>query len=318
MPDRAGIVTASSLNLRPTPSTEQPPLAGLPRGTRVEILDRQDAWLHVRAGEQEGFVSAEFVRVVDPTPAAGFLLEREDLQNVPLEPTARITLPAAPTPSQRTVARAWNSNGGLVAAVSDIVEAPSAAAVAVLCVESSGEPFAPDGRMILRFENHIFFREWGKKHPEEFQAHFLFDEEEHFKGHQFRENPGDPFQPFHGTQAGEWRVFAFARTLDEPAAIRSISMGLAQVMGFNFHLVGYESPREMFDAFQAGVRFQILGMFDFIKGPGTTSRMLEALQQHRFDQFAALYNGPGQVPEYTARLERHFEACQNLLSTTPA
>jgi hypothetical protein len=314
MPDQTGLVTASSLNLRPTPSTELPPITGLPRGTRLEILDRQENWLHVRAGDQEGFVSADFVRFLDPTPAAGFLCERDDLRDVPLSPARPITLPASPTPSQRTVARSWNASGGLLGAVSDLVEVPAAASLAVLCVESSGEPFAPDGRMILRFENHIFFREWGRQNPDRFQAHFRFDEEERFRGHQFRSDPSGPFQGFHGDQGAEWRVFEFARSLDEAAAIRSISMGLSQVMGFNHPLLGYDSPREMFDAFQSGARFQILGMFDFIKGPGTTSRMLEALRSRQFDQFASLYNGPGQVPEYAARLDRHFEAGQALLA----
>lgn len=314
MPDRIGVVTASTLNLRPTPSTDQAPLAGLPRGTRLQVLDRQDSWLHVRAGDQEGFVSAEFVRIVDSNPAAGFLRERDDLRSAPLPPDRRITLPAAPSSSQRNVARAWNSEGGLVAAVSDVVEIPAAASIAVLCVESSGEPFGPDGRMTIRFENHIFFREWGKNHPDTFNDHFRFDPEKRFKGHQSRATPDAPFQSFHGNQTSEWRVFEFARNLDEPAAIRSISMGLAQVMGFNFHQLGYESPRDMFDAFQADVRFQILGMFDFIKGSGTTSRMLEALQRQDFQLFASLYNGPGQVAEYAARISGHVEACENLLA----
>jgi hypothetical protein len=314
MPDRIGLVTASSLNLRPAPSTDQDPLAGLPRGTRLQVLDRQDSWLRVRAADLEGFVSADFVRIIDSNPAAGFLRERDDLRNAPLLPGRLIILPAAPNSSQLDVARAWNSEGGLVAALSDAVEIPAAASIAVLCVESSGEPFAADGRMIIRFENHIFFREWGKNHPDKFNDHFRFDPDEHFKGHQFRDTPDAPFKAFHGRQPGEWKAFEFARNLDEPAAIRSISMGLAQVMGFNFHQLGYESPRDMFDAFQADVRFQILGMFDFIKGPGTTSRMLEALQRQDFQLFASLYNGPGQVAEYAARISGHVEACENLLA----
>jgi hypothetical protein len=316
MAELAGIVTASTLNLRPTPSTDQPPLAGLPRGTPVEILERRDSWFRVRALGQEGFVHTDFVRLLDPSPAAGFLRERDALRTIPLDPSPqrRIALPANPTVAQRTVARSWNASGGLVGAVSEVVDVAPAAAVAVLCVESSGDAFGPDGRMVIRFENHIFFREWGKDHLDVFREHFRFDDEERFKGHQFRASPAEPFGGFHGVQEAEWRVFGFARALDEPAAIRSISMGLAQVMGFNHHRLGYESPREMFDAFQEDARFQILGMFDFIKGPGTTSQMLQALQQRRFDQFAALYNGPGQVPEYAARLERHFEACQSLLA----
>ena len=77
--------------------------------------------------------------------------------------------------------------------------------------------------------------------------------------------------PFHGNQNLEWQVFEFARNLNEPAAMRSISMGGPQIMGFNHSRIGYDSAREMFDTFQADIRYHVLGLFDFIKGSGTTS-----------------------------------------------
>src|SRR5581483_2584628 len=107
MPEGTGVVIASALNLRSTASTDRPPITSLPRGSRLEILARQDAWLRVRAsgstGPLEGFVHSDFVRILDPAPAAGFLRERPDLQAAPLEPPPdrRITLPAAPAASQR-------------------------------------------------------------------------------------------------------------------------------------------------------------------------------------------------------------------------
>jgi hypothetical protein len=66
-------------------------------------------------------------------------------------------------------------------------------------------------------------------------------------------------------------------------------------MGYNHGAIGYDSAEEMFDAFSSGIRYQILGMFDFIKGTGSSSRMVQALERGQFDQFASFYNGPGQA-----------------------
>ena len=311
---RTGLVTATSLNLRPSPSTAEPAITQLPRGDRLEILDRLGNWYRVRAAGGEGFVYADFVRLLDPTPVAGFLRDREDLRGIPLEPSPdrRLNAAAGLPPLQRVVSRAWNLQGGLVEAVGNVVEIPAAAAVAVLCVESGGQTSAPDGRMIIRFENHVFFQQWGKANPEPFHVHFYFDPEEPWRRHKFRERPAQDFADFHGDQSQEWRVLALARGLSEPAALRSISMGAPQIMGFNYARIGYDSVREMFEDFQSHPRFQILALFDFIKGPGATSPLLEALQRRRFDDFAALYNGPGQAAEYSARLQVHFEAFQGL------
>jgi len=115
--------------------------------------------------------------VVETEPAAGFLFERDELQGVPLPPAAAglIKLPSGCTAAQKTVAQTWNSQGALLQALSDTVGLEPAAAVAVLCVESGGKGFADDGRMVIRFENHVFWDKWGKVHADVFNAHFRFN-----------------------------------------------------------------------------------------------------------------------------------------------
>ncbi|HZD06544.1 MAG TPA: N-acetylmuramidase domain-containing protein, partial [Longimicrobiales bacterium] len=168
----------------------------------------------------------------------------------------------------------------------------------VLDVESGGTAFGADGRLVIRFENHVFWRRWGRDHPEVFQRHFAFDAGRPWQGHRYREAGSGPFAGFHGRQSGEWEAFELARSLDEGAALLSVSMGLPQIMGFNHARLGYGSPKAMFDRFSADVRTHLLGLFDFIKGAGTTSSMLEALRTGRFEHFAARYNGPGQAARY--------------------
>ncbi len=305
----AGVVTASRLNVRPGPSTARPPIGSLPRGTTVDLLERSGAWYRIRYGEFEGFVHGDFVRPLEELAAAGFLRERPELAQLPLEPPEEKRIAPAPslTSRERLVARTWNQSGGLLAPLSELIRIETGAALAVLTVESGGKAFGADGRMTIRFENHVFWREWGQANGALFAGYFRFDPAKPWTGHQFRLSPTEPWQSFHGNQEAEWRVFELARGLHEVAAQRSISMGAPQIMGFNYAKVGYESVGEMFEAFRADVRFQILGLFDFIKGPGTTSPLLVALQRGRFTDFAAGYNGPANAAEYAARLENDFE-----------
>ncbi len=317
MSETVGVVTASVLNLRAEPSTDGEVVGKLERGSRVTVLEPAGAWYRVAAGDLEGFVHGDWLTVLDASPAAGFLRDREDLVSVPLAPAdaERIAIGPGFTAVQRQAAGTWNGQGGLLGTLSGAVRVPAAGSVAVLCVESGGRGFGADGRMVIRFENHHFWKWWGEAHAETFAEHFRFDRDKRWLGHELRAGDAEPWSKVHTGQAGEWRVFDFARGLDEAAAIRSISMGGPQILGSNHHLLGYDSPREMFDRFQADVRFQILGLFDFVKGPGTTSPMLEALRRGRFEEFASRYNGSGQAAEYGERIRSSFEAFEAVRPT---
>jgi len=94
--------------------------------------------------------------------------------------------------------------------------------------------------------------------------------------------------------------------LNEAAAIKSISMGLPQIMGFNHAAIGYDSASQMCDNFQTDIRYHVLGLFDFLRGAGTSSPMLQALQRNQFELFAAKYNGPGQAAKYGEWIEDHY------------
>jgi hypothetical protein len=166
--------------------------------------------------------------------------------------------------------------------------------------------------MIIRFENHVFFNHWGQHMSDRFQQHFRFDPNSPWQKHQWRPNPNTPWRDFHGKQDGEWAVFDFARTLDDRAAKLSISMGLPQIMGFNFATIGYASAQEMFEAFSTSERAQLLGFFDFVCGPSANPQRQIALQEGNFEAFATRYNGPGQAAKYGSLLREAFTAFQAL------
>lgn len=309
MPNATAVVTATVLNLRLDASIDHPPVGRLPRGTRVEILERHGAWYRVDSPDGEGFVHGDFVVLLDLEPAVGFLHERPELHDIPLEVSEADRLNTGPGSSfkEGVVARTWNGKGGLLGVLSDVVSVADAASVAVLIVESSGSGFGNDGRLKIRFENHVFWLRWGRDHPDVFDRHFRFDPSRRWQGHRFRVDEQADWEEFHDRgQTGEWRAFEHARALDEHAALCSISMGASQVMGFNHHMIGYGSPLSMFDRFREHERFHILGLFDFIKGAGSTSPMLEALRRRQFTEFATHYNGNGQAAMYGASIREYF------------
>ncbi|HET6272949.1 MAG TPA: N-acetylmuramidase domain-containing protein [Bacteroidota bacterium] len=316
MPGLTGVVTATTLNVRPEPTTLKQPIGTLKRGISVSILDRAGGWFKIPWSGAAGYVHGDYLTIQDSNPAAGFFHEEDDLKIVPLPPKEfeRIDVSSSFSPIQRLVARTWNSQGGLLEILSDRVGIEPATTVAVLCVESGGKGFNADGSMIIRFENHVFWREWGKTNAALFAAHFAYDQTKGWRDHKFREKSNGKWREFHGDQQLEWRVLEFARTLHDSAALRSISMGGPQIMGFNHARIGYDSVHSMFNTFRNDIRYQTIALFDFLQGPGTTSPMVVALQRKKFNDFASMYNGPGQAAMYGERIQTHAETFSSLIS----
>ena len=315
-----GICTADVLRIRRGPATSFAPLGQLARGDRFEVVGTAGAWYRIRRDSLEGFVHGDFVRLVDPAPTPDYLKDRPELQQaaLPASITTQIRPLSGLGAAEKRAASAWNSYGGLLQSCGSILGVDPRTAIAVLLVESSGAGFAPDGRLIIRFENHQFWDYWGKHDPVRFQRFFRFDASRRWLAHQFRTTLTGAWRDVHVNQDSEWKTLAFARTLDENAALRSISMGLAQIMGFNHPRLGYDEVRVMFDAMQADVRFQLLGFFDFLRGDGTGSPMIDSLQRNRLAAFASLYNGAGKAAEYGGKLEGAYEAvCRVLPRLTP-
>ena len=199
--------------------------------------------------------------------------------------------------------------GGLLTSLSDQLAIDPIAAAAVLAIESGGDGMTDLGP-IIRFENHIFFDRWGTSRPASFGEHFTFDSSRPWQGHRWRSGPTDEWRVCHRDgQPGEWDAFRFASGLDAGAAIESTSFGLAQIMGFNFRRIGYDSPREMAGAFGAGEGqrrgagdgAQILGFFDFV-ATSSGNKLVTALQSNDWTTFAMGYNGTGKATQYADRM----------------
>jgi hypothetical protein len=276
-----GNVTATlGLNLRGGPGADQERIGMIGHGELVQVLHEQDGWLFVVWQGTPGYVSAAFVE----------------------NRTAPTTTPAV-VKRPPTLQEIWQRFSAILHAESARLGIDPAVAMAVLLAESGGRTAADDGRMIIRFENHIFFQKWGASNPELFGRFFQFDPKEKWKGHRWRRSPNAPWQECHQSQAGEWEILEFARSMHEESALQSISMGAAQIMGFNFAVVGYRSASEMFKDFQRGEENQIRGFFRFIEAKG----LVDAVRNGNYLAFAEGYNGAGQAPLYRDIILRYLE-----------
>jgi hypothetical protein len=238
------------------------------------------------------------------------------------DPALNAAAMAAPTPveiaaghdsPQKRLAATYNRIGGLLESVGRQAGIRPRAAVAVWQVESGGMDFVA-GRPVLRFENHKFFANWGKDHIAAFDRHFQFGGRDNipgrpWTGHKWRPAaPGD-WRGFHGDQASEYEVLAFARSLgNDEAACRSASFGGPQILGENFARIGYGSATELFSAFAQSERWQVCGFFDFCQSAG----LLAHVRNEEWLPFAAGYNGGGQAESYGAHIKAAFDACAGI------
>ncbi|MCW5844306.1 MAG: DUF3380 domain-containing protein [Caldilinea sp.] len=309
-----GLVNApDGLNLRTAPGTDSTVIVTLAHETSLDVLLDAGDWLYVLAGPDDGYVFAAHVLrtvAVSTEPAPG----SDDGLDLALPAAEQVVEMADASDAERRLIRTWNSFGGLLKRLSERLGIDPGVALAVLLAESAGEPFAADGRMIIRFEVHIFDGEWQPADPSQFDRHFRYNRESVVQDHAWRPSPDAPWRPFHGNQAAEWEVFTFARSLDETAAMRSISMGAPQVMGFNHLAIDYPSVQAMFAAFQASARAQIEGLFRFVQG----RFLLPAIQRGDFLAFAAGYNGPGNAEAYAGIIRSRLASYQAIVATPAA
>lgn len=150
-----------------------------------------------------------------------------------------------------------------------------------ILTESSGSGFT-NGKLLIRFENHIFLKNVSN-------ASKIFKVED--KVHYYYKN-GTWKKTHTGNQSSEYDAFNLAIGLNEYYAYYSISMGLPQIMGFNYEVTGFRSPKAMFDDFSISEDNQMKGFCTFIAKYSNGS-LLKACQSRDFNKMGAIYNGDG-------------------------
>lgn len=144
---------------------------------------------------------------------------------------------------------------------------------AFLDVETRGHGFDGQGRPIILFEPHVFYRNLAGAARSQAVAQGLA-------------YPKWGEQPY---PKDSYPRLKSACAIDETAALKSASWGLGQVLGENFAAAGFLTPQAMVEAMMESEENQIEAAINFIKA----NRLDGALRSHDWAAFAKGYNGAG-------------------------
>lgn len=161
---------------------------------------------------------------------------------------------------------------------------------AVLAVESQGRGFDPDsGRPLILYEPHWFSRLTQRRYDQRYPE---------------LSYPRWGTRPYPRRQAERWAQLEAASRLDRAAAVAATSWGLFQIMGFNHSLCGFADVETFVAAMERDEAAQLAAFAAFVLAKGLD----RALRAHDWWLFARVYNGPGQVAHYAAKLESAWRA----------
>lgn len=188
-----------------------------------------------------------------------------------------------------------------ITAIAATVGLDYARLMAFISVESGGAGFGKDGKIIIQFEPH-----WFSRYLTAFKVPHKISTEYSEKGKkEYRiTTKGISFDNGVEGQEGEWEAFNKAFAIHPDAAMLSTSIGLMQIMGFHWKLLGYDSVGAMWDDFKRGEYWQVLGGAKFI---AANAPLFKALVRKDWPTVARLYNGPNYgINDYDTKLEAAY------------
>jgi hypothetical protein len=286
-------------------------------------LIRQAIRTKLRASVDRPELRAPLLQQISALPGAPERKRDLELmvQDVFESPSWRAGEPIAINPAwssrKQRCARLWNEKGTLLAQLAAGLD-PGIEPFVIggIMAAETGHQFFEAGRLVVRFEAHVFWKLWGKssaQRTQRFHQHFQAS-----KPHKWRREPQGQFQPYHNDQDREWEVLEFARGLDDLAdtdALRSTSFGAGQTLGRNFARVGYSSVHEMVQHYQARERAQVEGIVEFIRTIPAPSRaaVIAAIKQGDFLPLSTKY-GPRNPEAHAARIAAHVDAMREVVT----
>ncbi len=153
---------------------------------------------------------------------------------------------------------------------------------AIADVEAKGSGFLNDGRPVILFERHKFYKN-------------LVAAKGLAVARAVQENNPNICHPLWDSSAyrgkeAEYRRLEQAKQFDESAALMSASWGMFQIMGENYKECGYSSVQQMVAAMYVSEGDHFKAVVQFIK---KNKRILDAVLAENFVNLALYYNGPG-------------------------
>lgn len=180
-------------------------------------------------------------------------------------------------------------------AAAEVLGVPIAAVRAVNQVESRGSGYLADGRPVILFERHVFFRELEKAGVD---AQAIASKYPTLCAHERGGYSGG---------SAEWTRMELAASVSyhREAALRSASWGLFQIMGYHASALGYASAQDFAADMALSEGQQLQAFVRFIKADSALHKALKAL---KWAEFARIYNGPAYRDNaYDLKLARAFE-----------
>jgi len=221
-----------------------------------------------------------------------------------IQPKVRINLNGL-SGLDKTMAIIFNSKASFLFKAAATLGCRAGPLAATLYKESRGDGYGPDGRMTVRLENHVLYSKYTlgianrvAKFDEYFSPHTGT------ANHVYTNTPGGPKVSFHGNQNKEWDALGVAQSrLSDTSALLSHSMGVAQIMGFNWESVGFSSPQDMFIKMSRSLEEQLNAYVKFIQAHSACLRAIR--DPPNFRNFASCYNGD---PVYGVEMEQASDA----------
>ena len=168
---------------------------------------------------------------------------------------------------------------------------------AVCEVESNGSAFLPDGRAVILFERHKFYKRLGEvlqdKNTRDVVARdagVTAKNATELLAAVASKYPNICSSTRGGYIGGikEYNRLNQAASIHTDAGYWSASYGAFQIMGFNCKLAGYKTATDMMLAFNCSEEEQLNGLMNFIIAQPA---MHMALKEGDWETFARLYNG---------------------------
>jgi hypothetical protein len=168
-----------------------------------------------------------------------------------------------------------------------------AAAKAIFQTEAPKGPFLPSGRPPILFEGHLFWKELKKRG---------IDPAPLAKGNENVLYPPPWNKAYKKKYKGgekEYERLEQAKKINEGAALSCFSIGAAQILTSNYKAAGYASPKDFIAAMEESAANQLKAFLSFC---AADKNLLKALRAKDWNSVARIYNGPGNIKEYSSRM----------------
>lgn len=167
---------------------------------------------------------------------------------------------------------------------------------AFLDVETRGYGFDDQGRPLILFEPHVFYRNLaGDKRATAVREGLAY------KNWGTKPYPKDSYPRLRAACA-----------IDEAAALKAASWGLGQVLGENFKAAGHATVQDFVRAMMADEEYQLEASVNFI----LANKLDDELRRHDWAGFAKGYNGAGyKRNRYDTKLAEAFRKWSRIKDT---